>query len=70
MKCPLLVKRAMRDLSRTTHAKADIITMLNQCAIVADLLIAERERPKPDPAPAQADYSTRLCYPLVRTLRA
>ena len=30
---------------RTTHAKADIITMLNQCAIVADLLIAGAKRP-------------------------
>ncbi len=45
---PLLVK-AMRLLVARRTPKADIIAMLDQCAIVADLLIAERETTKPDP---------------------
>lgn len=45
---PLLVT-AMRLLVARRTPKADILTMLEQCAIVADLLIAERETTKPDP---------------------
>lgn len=45
---PLLVK-AMRLLVARRTPKADIIAMLDQCKIVADLLIAERETTKLDP---------------------